>query len=54
MNFVSAICWTIVLVLNIVICATSDAPPSWVTMFCALSALTLNSWIDAWICNKKK
>lgn len=54
MNFITAICWTIVLVLNIVIFAASDIPPSWFTMFCALGALTLNSWVDAWIYNKKK
>ncbi len=46
MNIVAAICWTIVLVLNIIICAGSDASPSWVTMFCALSALVMNSWFD--------
>lgn len=54
MNLISAICWTIVLVLNIIICAASDASPSWITMFCALSALTLNSWFDVWFYNRKK
>lgn len=53
MNMISAICWTTVLILNIVICAGSDAPPSWVTMFCALAALVVDSWFNVFL-NKKR
>jgi hypothetical protein len=53
MNMISAICWTIVLIVNIIICAGSDAPPSWVTMFCALTALVVDSWFNVFL-NKKR
>jgi hypothetical protein len=49
----AAICWTIVLIINIIICAGSDTPPSWVTMFCALTALTIDGWFNVFL-NKKR
>lgn len=40
-----AICWTLVFIADI-ISAVSGAAPTWVTVFCPLSVLVLNCWVD--------
>lgn len=40
-----AICWTLVLITNIV-GAVSGAAPTWVAVFCPLSVLVLDCWMD--------
>lgn len=40
-----AICWTLILITDIV-CAISGAAPTWVAVFCPLSILVLDCWVD--------
>ena len=40
-----AICWTLVLIFDIV-GAVSGTAPTWVAVFCPLSVLVLDCWVD--------
>lgn len=40
-----AICWTLILITNIVN-AVSGAAPTWVAVFCPLSVLAVYCWAD--------
>lgn len=45
MKLVLALCWTAILI-TIIVRAVSGAAPTWVAVFCPLSILVLNYWID--------
>lgn len=47
-----AICWTLVLITDIV-GAVSGAAPTWVAVFCPLSVLVFNYWVE-YIVEKSK
>lgn len=40
-----AICWTLVLIIDIIY-AVSGAAPTWVAVFCPLSIPVLDCWVD--------
>ncbi len=45
MNLFFAICWTLILSLD-VINASNGHAPTWVSIFCPLAVLTVSSWMD--------
>jgi len=47
LNWTLAIGWTLCLILNIITCCMSYIP-SWVTLFCCLGLLVIDSWLNVW------
>lgn len=52
MKLTLAILWSVVLGMDIALCAAGK-DPTWVSVFCPLSVVVLENWLD-WISGRKR
>ena len=47
-NIILAIIWTFAFVCNVILCVCGSTP-QWLSVFCPLIVVVMNSWVDAYI-----